>query len=149
MKQPETLFDNTLYLIGENDKSVRDSVMKIIRGKGHGISPEQFTILVILFYQDGITQTEIGTQLNRDKTTISRVLGRMIKNELITKTTDTGQKRENKIFITPKGMKIQQELIQATGPVYLQALKDIEEKDIEVANRVLRKIFQNMNGSKQ
>ena len=144
MKEPISLHENTLYLIGQIDKTVRDKIILTIQQLGYDVSPEQFAILVILHYQDGIIQAEIAEAVNRDKTTVSRVLGRMEKSGLITKKSEADNKRINKIFITAKGKKIQQKLITATGPIYRMALHNICEEDNEIINRILLKILHNV-----
>lgn len=144
MKTPVTLQDNTLYYIGEIEKMVRNGLARIIRDQGYDISPEQFTILVLLWYEDGMTQSELIERVNRDKTTVSRVLGRMLKSKLITQTADPLNKRVNRITITPKGRAIQEVLIQKAGGIYFQALEGVDEAEVEVANKVLKQIFRNL-----
>lgn len=144
MKTPVTLQDNTLYYIGEIEKMVRNGLARIIRDQGYDISPEQFTILVLLWYEDGMTQSELIERVNRDKTTVSRVLGRMLKSKLITQTPDPLNKRVNRITITPKGRAIQEVLIQKAGGIYFQALEGVDEAEVEVANKVLKQIFRNL-----
>ena len=144
MKTPKTLKDNTLYLIGEIGKTLRDKVGTAIKKEGYDISPEQFTILVMLFYQDGISQNEISTNLNRDKTTVSRVIGRMITNKLIVKKQVAEDKRENHIFITEKGKVIQEKLIAATGPIYTTALEGIDDKELTIVNTILLKVLNSL-----
>ncbi|MDH5603819.1 MAG: MarR family transcriptional regulator [Cyclobacteriaceae bacterium] len=144
MEQPESLQDNIIYQIGEVDKIIRDNVLTIFKENGHDISPEQFTILVVLWYLDGLTQNTIAATVNRDKTTISRVLDRMVKNGLILRGKGKEDKRERKIFITKKGKKVQEKLIEKTNVVYHRALMNITDEEINIANRVLNTIFKNL-----
>jgi len=143
MKTPESLYDNTLFLLGECSKVIRDQVLAKIKKTGHDVSPEQFTILVTLFYNDGMKQSEIIKLVNRDKTTVSRVLSRMIKNGLVSSKQLESSSRENSIFITEKGKAIQQELIMATGSIYLTALENVSDQEIETINKILLKIYKN------
>ena len=145
MNAPLSLHDNPLYLIGEIGKAVRDRINGIIQEHGYDLSPEQFTILVILWYEkDGIMQSELIERLGRDKTTISRVLGRMLKNKLIMKSLAPGSGRENYIQITKKGQAIQEVLVGKTGAIYMQALAGVTDSDLTQANEVLKKIFLNL-----
>ncbi|MDH5379716.1 MAG: MarR family transcriptional regulator [Cyclobacteriaceae bacterium] len=147
MNTPDSIYENTLYLIGEIGKTIRDNVIKTIRNEGYDITPEQFTILVLLYYKDGLNQQEIAKGVNRDKTTVSRVLNRMLKNKLIAKKSDSGDQRENFIYISQKGKVIQEKLINATGPIYLNALNNIPEKEVSNLNKTLLKILLNINNN--
>lgn len=145
MSERLALQDNTLYFIGEIEKMVRNRLVRVIREQGYDISPEQFTILVLLWYNDGMTQSELIEKVGRDKTTVSRVLSRMLKNKLISRADDPDNRRINRIHITPKGKAIQDVLIGKAGPIYLQAMDGVEPTDAEVANKVLRRIFNNLS----
>ena len=144
MKEPTSLQENLLYHLGEIGKTLRDQVTKVIREHGYDLSPEQFTILVMLWYQTEMPQAELIHKLNRDKTTVSRVLARMIKNKLITRTSDTPGKKENIIRITPKGKAIQETLIQKTGTIYVQALNGLTPDEIETTTHILSRIYRNL-----
>ena len=143
MKAPASLHENTLFLLGECSKAVRDQVLQKIKESGYDVSPEQFTILVTLFYNDGMKQSDIIKTVNRDKTTVSRVLGRMIKNGLVSSRQLDKTSRENSIFITEKGKKIQQDLINATGSIYMQTLDSFSEKEIDFMNNLLLRMYKN------
>lgn len=53
--------------------------------KAHGITPEQWQILIALMKNDGITPTELGELTLRDKTTISRILPALFVKGIIEK----------------------------------------------------------------
>ncbi len=145
MKPPLSLDDNSLYLIGEIGKALRDKINGIIQEHGYELSPEQFTILVTLWYEkEGITQSELVERVGRDKTTVSRVLSRMLKNKLITKALVSGSGKENHIQITKKGQAIQEVLVAKTGAIYMQALAGVEDAELLQAKAVLKKVFDNL-----
>ena len=145
MIEPRSLNSNTLFLIGEVGKSARDKVIHAINLHGFNISPEQFTILVLLHYNNGINQSEIATTVKRDKTTVSRVIKRMLDSKLITKESPSDDKRANTISITKKGKKIQEKLISITGQIYRSALKGISEEDNILINKALVQILMNLD----
>ncbi len=74
MPTPVSLDTNVLYLAGELTHVLHSALSATFRKNKIGVTVEQFAILAILFYQDGINQQELGSRLKRNKTTITRVI---------------------------------------------------------------------------
>ena len=81
-----------------------------------GITASQFTLLTQLASRDGITAVEIGTDLDIEKSTLSRNLKRMLSLNLITMDPPAGR-RGRGLHLTPKG----QSVIKEAYPVWLAA----------------------------
>src|SRR5690606_42164141 len=88
MKSPGSLEQNIVYLAGEFTHRFHRALTTAFRRQGLNLTVEQFSILALLWYKDGINQQEISEQLGRDKTTIARVLNTMEKNQLVRRMTD-------------------------------------------------------------
>ena len=141
---PKNLDTNIAFVIGEITHLLYLKVTDELRKKQIDITVEQFSILTILFYKDGITQQDIADQLNRDKTTITRVLHNMEKKNLLVRVTDRTDRRNKNIYLTHLGKKLQQKSVTATGPVYLKAIKGLSEMDIQHLIKSLNKIRKNL-----
>ena len=81
-----------------------------------GITGSQFTLLTQLASRDGITAVEIGTDLDIEKSTLSRNLKRMLALTLITMDPPAGR-RGRGLHLTAKG----QAVIKEAYPVWLSA----------------------------
>ncbi|MEP6737157.1 MAG: MarR family transcriptional regulator [Chryseolinea sp.] len=108
------------------------------------VTVEQFSILALLFYRDGINQQEIGANLNRNKTTITRVISIMERNKLIVRVTDKDDSRGNLIFLTPKGKAIQKRAIEHSGALYMKAISGIANTELAQGASLLTRIIQNL-----
>ena len=81
-----------------------------------GITASQFTLLTQLAQQDGITAVEIGTELDIEKSTLSRNLKRLLALGHLTMDPPAGR-RGRGLHLTPKGA----DVIQKAYPVWRDA----------------------------
>ena len=88
MKEPTSLDDNILYQIGETTRLAHKAVTSVFSGRGFGVTVEQFSVLALLWYKEGINQQAIANGLHRDKTTVARITENMINSSLIVKVPD-------------------------------------------------------------
>jgi DNA-binding MarR family transcriptional regulator len=70
--EPASLEDNIIYQTAKLTKLFQGRMEAAFKKAGFTITVEQFTILVLLWYRDGISQQEISEAIDRDKTTVSR-----------------------------------------------------------------------------
>lgn len=101
--KPERLNQNIIYLCAQFSHRFSQVLSAEFKQHNIGITAEQFSVLVVLWYKDGISQKEIAEQLSRDKTTITRVLMNMKKHKLIRQVTDAADNRSNLVYLTAKG----------------------------------------------
>jgi DNA-binding MarR family transcriptional regulator len=147
MTFPRSLDTNILYLCGEVTHTLHRALTASFRRSGIGVTVEQFSILALLFYNDGINQQEISSKLNRDKTTIARVIANMEREKMIARVTDKTDSRGKLIFLTKKGRKIQQRAIQLSGALYVRALTGVGRNALLESVRVLNKLKLNINAT--
>ena len=144
MKEPTSLQDNILYLIGEIARLSHKRINSIFTVNKYDVTVEQFGVLVMLWYEEGINQQMIADGLNRDKTTIARVVENMIKRNLIVKIPDQLDKRNKLIYLTDKGRSLQKEMVESTGVMYMDALKNISVEDLKKCTSVLQQMKDNL-----
>ncbi len=143
MKDPKSLDDNIIYLIGETSRLVHKKVTKVFSDRSFDVTVEQFGILVVLWYKEGIRQQDIAVTLNRDKTTIARIVENMINKDLIVKVPDQVDKRNKLIYLTKKGKALQKQMIASSGSVYMQSLKGFSDEELAMGLKIVKKIMNN------
>lgn len=109
-----------------------------------GMAQEHMIILFMLWKNDGASQKSIVNNIFKDKSTITRGLSYLEKENLIVRITDEKDKRNKKIFLTHKGKALQNEVIEMALGIAKTATKGISEKDYETCKSVLIKIFKNL-----
>ena len=126
---PNGLEDNIIYQTGHFTKKFLEQMQQAFSEAGFNITAEQFNLLTLLWYEDGLSQQQLADAVNRDKTTVSRVLDRMIKGNLVKKV--SGQdKRERLIYLTGHGKAIQQQLVTISGTLYMKVIRGIPAKEL-------------------
>ncbi len=144
METPKSLDENIIFQMGETSRLVHKRVTAIFAERGFDVTVEQFGVLALLWYKEGVKQQDIADGLNRDKTTITRIVENMINSNLIVKVPDQLDKRNKLTFLTQKGKALQKEMVEASGLVYYQALNNITPKDIEKCLAILKKMMNNL-----
>lgn len=144
MKDPTSLENNVLFLAGKITKRIHSAVSEAFRREGYDLTVEQFTILASLWYAEGVNQQTLSDQLDRDKTTITRVIRGMEKNNLLVRVPDRSDQRNKLIYLTALGRSLQNELIPIAGTVYTKALAGLEEGQVQAGVRLLSEINNNL-----
>jgi len=109
------------------------------------VTVEQFSVLAMLFYQDGLSQQEISDALGRDKTTIARVISIMERDNMISRVANKKDNRGKLIYLTRKGRSIQQKAVGVSGKLYLRAIGNIKESELKAAIRVMTSMTTNLS----
>lgn len=145
MSEPHSFEDNIIYLVGEITRLAHKQVSSIFMANSFDVTFEQFGVLTVLWYEDGTNQQTIADQLNRDKTTITRIIKNMIKRNLIVQVPDQLDKRNKLIYLTEKGKSLQNTMMDATAKVYLDALGGIKSEEIRSLTSSLKRMKNNLN----
>ena len=141
---PLSLQTNIIFLCGDFAHVFHQVLTRAFKTHKIPVTIEQFSILAILFYQNGINQKEIGTLLGRDKTTITRIISNMVKNKVIHRVSDKRDSRGKLIYLTGKGEAIQKRAVRVSGKLYQKAIKNIHEKDLTQGITLIAKMIKNI-----
>lgn len=141
---PRSLDENTIILAGKLTHMISLHITRLFREKGYPVTVEQFTVLTVLWYSNGIPQKRIAESLNRDKTSITRIIDNMIKENLVVRIPSEKDKRIKLIYLTHKGKTLQSELVASSGKVYMQAMERLRKSELDTTNKALTKMIQNL-----
>jgi len=144
MTTPRSLETNVIFLCGELSHIFHRALTTAFAARRISVTVEQFSVLALLFYQDGINQQEISVRLNRNKTTIARVISNMERNKMIVRVTDKKDTRGKLIFLTHKGKTIQGRAIEVSGAMYMKAVAGLSGSSLEQSTVLLNKIIHNI-----
>ncbi len=114
--------------------------------KDSGISSEQGLLLKMVYEEPGCTQTKLSESLQKDKTTITRMIDTLEKKGKLYRESCCDDRRVYKIYITDEVAKKVEEL----APLFEERNKElreiISEKDYETTLRVLHIIQEYYRG---
>ncbi|WP_046213744.1 MarR family winged helix-turn-helix transcriptional regulator [Paenibacillus wulumuqiensis] len=107
------------------------------------LAPEQTFVLMLLWKKDGLAQNEIGERLGKDKTNITRMISNLESKGFIRKITCTDDRRCFKIYLTPEGARLEQDVAVIMKEISLDLMDGISDEELIVLRRLLNKIKDN------
>ena len=97
-------------LLGRVGRLISNQLTADFERAGYSITVEQFTLLVHLWEQDGVTQQELGERVAKHKTSINSLLNNLEKNNLVERIAHPTDRRINQIRLTQQAWLLQQPL---------------------------------------
>jgi DNA-binding MarR family transcriptional regulator len=130
------MVDNIFIEIDKTAKAYGSFINKQLQVAQSCISYEQFIILNSLLQQNGQSQIQISLHVERDKSSVTRILDTLEKRNLIERKVNKKDRRKNHIFHTCFG---KQEALKAK-----KIVSDAEEKTLLNIDEVTYKSFKNI-----
>ena len=107
----------------------------------YDITPSQYGILNCLWINDGTClPRQIAELLCLETSTVSGILDRMQKKDLIDRVINPENRREILVMITPKGEALKAPVLKIIDEVNEEVLKDLSPKETEFIRKSLRQI---------
>jgi len=114
------------------------------RLKNFGVLPGEFPALVMLFEQDGLTQAELCRRVRVEQPTMANTLNRMERDGLISRVSDSSDKRRAHIHLTKKAAAFRNDLMAAAREVPTAALAGLSVAEQDQAYTILVKMIDNL-----
>lgn len=113
--------------------------------KEYHITCAEYPVLIILQKDDGITQEYISSELNIDKSAITRVIQSLLDKGFIEKKKDEEDKRCNRIYLTEKGRSTKNPIDKGRREWNRILTKNIPEEKIEEVLEILSQMADNIS----
>ena len=140
-------FDVTLIfavLNGRVSAAINRRLVMDFKKKGIDISPEQLTVLSLLWKKDRVTQQELCNTTFKDKPNMTRLIDSLEEKGLAKRMTDENDKRNNLILLTPEGKTIEEKAFLVANATMREALINVSPEELAIGQDLLKKIFYNM-----
>ena len=110
------------------------------------LTPYQWTILNLVYKDEGKSQAEIAEKSLRNTASVSRILNVMIKKNLIIREVNTTDKREYHIKSTKLGKLTWKKATIVVKEYRKMGWKGLDDKDYHHFRRILKKLSKNLEG---
>ena len=122
------------------------ALAQCISDKGiDAFSGEQGKILFVLWQKDKITQKELATEIGLAKNTITVMLEKMEKNNLIRRITDENDKRKSLVILTDYAKSLKKPFDEISDDEMLKKVyKGFSEEEIDKYEEYLHRIIRNL-----
>lgn len=110
----------------------------------HGLSIDMWRVLAALSNNGGQRQVDLSSMTSIDVSTMSRLVTRMVRAGLVTRSRSEQSSREVLVALSPKGRALAVKLIPVANKLEDIASAGIPAKDLAVVKRWLRKMYENL-----
>lgn len=116
-----------------------------INEKGiEAFSGEQGKILFVLWQKNKITQKELANETGLAKNTITVMLEKMEKNDLINRITDENDKRKSLVILTDYAKSLKKSFDEISEEMLKRVYKGFSEEEIDKYEEYLHRIIKNL-----
>jgi DNA-binding MarR family transcriptional regulator len=141
VRPPRYRLDDSLgYLVNRASRTIRRYLNRELQRRRFELTGEQFAVLVHIWNQGGRTQQQLGSELSKEKTTMTRMLDGLERRGLIRRLAGSPDARQRRIFLTPQGEETMKGLTALAAEVLVTAQKEITPGDLETCKKVLRQV---------
>ncbi|MBX9806191.1 MAG: MarR family transcriptional regulator [Flavobacteriaceae bacterium] len=138
---PENLYS---ILSGRPHALFNRALLNNFRKNNIALTKEQWTILGVLWQNDGCSQQTLADKTFRDKPSITRLVDNLEKENLVKRQPDNNDRRLNLIFLTPKGKIIEKEVIEIVNQTFNDAIKGIDPQNLKIIIDTFLQIYENL-----
>jgi DNA-binding MarR family transcriptional regulator len=132
------------------DSLIVRKIMAYNKDAIYHLTPVQIVVIKYLIKnKDSVVyQKDIEKKLGLRKSTVSGILGTMIKNGIITRTDSTNDLRSKEIRLTETGYKLDKAMRKKAFEFEKLLQSNISKEDLEVFYKVTKQIQENLEGEK-
>lgn len=141
----DIVLDNALsYWIARVYLANRGEMYRRFRQHGVEMTPEQWMVLVRLWEEEGLTQTQLAARTWRDLPTMSRILAVMEREELIVRQPDPQDSRARRVFPAARAKQLRRTLTREARAMVHCLTEGIAEEDLLITRRTLQRMLENL-----
>ena len=110
------------------------------RAKARGTTRAQWIVLFRLRDQEGLSQVDLADVLELQPISLVRLLDRLVEHGLLERRHDPKDRRANRLFLTPSGKQLVDDLDSLRDGIAGDVLKNLSAEAIETTLTSLREI---------
>jgi MarR family transcriptional regulator for hemolysin len=117
------------------------------RAKGRGTTRAQWIVLYRLRQQEGLSQVDLAEVLELQPISLVRLLDRLVEHGLLERRPDPRDRRANKLFLTPAGRQLVDDLDSLRDSIATDVLRNVPADAIETSLKTLVDIKERIKGA--
>ena len=132
-------------LIGYNLRRAQVAVFQSFQAAvaPHDITPGQFGVLIMIMENQGLSQSDLGSAVGIDRSTMVAVIDRLESRGLVVRAPSPNDRRSYALRLSDKGDELMRELIPRIQEHDRSMVKDLSAQEIDQLIDFLRRITQN------
>lgn len=106
----------------------------------YDLTPQQFGLLRFLWEEDGITQVELSSRSQIDRTTIGGLIDRLEQSGLLKRLPHPEDRRAYRISLTADGKQLQAELAPLAEQLHRNIVAPLSPDEVDSLRTILQKL---------
>ena len=106
----------------------------------YDLTPQQFGLLAFLWIEDGLSQAELSSRSQIDRTTMGGIVDRLEKEGLIQRLPHPEDRRAHQVFLTARGKEVEDELCLVAERVQDKVNASLTPEELATLVRLLEKL---------
>src|SRR5277367_3374839 len=103
------------------------------RAKSRGTTRAQWIVLFRLREQEGLSQVDLADVLELQPISLVRLLDRLVEHGLLERQTDPRDRRANRLFLTPAGRQLVDDLDSLRDSLATDVLQDVSTEALQTS----------------
>jgi DNA-binding MarR family transcriptional regulator len=108
--------------------------------ENYDLTPQQFGLLAFLWQEDGLSQAELSSKSQIDRTTMGGLIDRLEKEGLISRLPHPEDRRAYRICLTSKGKSLESELSIIADRTKDKIVAPLSTQELDTLIRLLEKL---------
>ena len=144
-----TLKDCPYYLISRVSLLVTAALKREFASSGvEQVKPAYLCVLMSLWQEDGLKVIELSKKAGLEPSTMTGLLDRMERDDLVARTTDLTDRRVLRIHLTKTGRHVRDPVLNVVDRVITEVFAGIPQEGIMQTKNLLRHVLANANEEK-
>ena len=106
----------------------------------YDLTPQQFGLLAFLWIEDGLSQAELSSRSQIDRTTMGGIIDRLEKEGIVERANHPDDRRAFQVFLTARGKSLEEELCLVANRVLEKVNAPLSDEERATLIRLLEKI---------
>ncbi|WP_079911040.1 MarR family winged helix-turn-helix transcriptional regulator [Paenibacillus sp. 32352] len=136
------LFELTGFLIHRTDVKLTNYFTKKL--KPYKVTPEQWGIISVLDDQRATTQKELAEAIDRDQTTVVRMIHSLEKKGIVKRVLNDSDRRSHHLFLTDQGSELKTKLMPDVTSAHDYVTRTLNEDELHQLHKLLSKLYGNV-----
>lgn len=134
------------HLIGISDCWVAAKQLgrRVLKEYGHDLSIEQVMIIHLLTIEEGLNSAELAVRVDRDRTSVSRMIDGLERMNLAVRIPDKNDRRKKLIYSTKLGRSLHESLMSAISQIQATAYEGLGLDAVKSSLKTLKRMFNNI-----
>ena len=107
------------------------------------VKPAYLGVLMILWREDGIKVIDLGRRAGLEPSTMTGLLDRMERDEILYRAADPSDRRAQLIYLTDHGREVKQPALDVVDQVLAGVFKGIPEEEIQRTKDIMQRVLAN------